>query len=102
MSILPYLGDHLGDALLDLSLVGHVHGDGEGVAMLGLDLLGRLARRIEIEIGDDGRAAFSRKADGDLLAYAAGGTGDDCNSSFETGHATGPWLCAGVRVTNDS
>ena len=35
-----------------------------------------------------GDAAFGGEAERDLLADAAGGTGDDGNSSFETGHVT--------------
>jgi hypothetical protein len=41
---------------------GHVHRDRESVAMLRLDLVGGRLRGIEIEIGDDGNAAFGRKA----------------------------------------
>jgi len=51
---LAILADHVGHTLLDLGLVGDVDGDSEGVAIPGLDLLGRLACRVEIEIGDDG------------------------------------------------
>ena len=45
---------------------------------------------IEVEIGDDGDAAFGGEAECDLLADAARRTGDDGNSSFEAGHANAP------------
>ncbi len=81
---LAVLGHGVGDALLDLGLVGHVHGDGEGIASLGLDLGCGLAGGIEVEVGDHRDAAFGCEAEGDFLADAAGGAGDDGNSSCET------------------
>jgi hypothetical protein len=77
MSTLPYLG-----------LVGAVHGDGEGVAALALDLPGRRVGRVEVQVGDHRDGAFGRQPDRDLLADAAGRAGDDGHSSFEIGHET--------------
>jgi hypothetical protein len=83
---LAVLGHGVGDALLDLGLVRDVHGDGKSIGPLGLNLLGRGARGIEVEIGDDGDGACGGQTERDLLADAACRTGDDGNSSFEVGH----------------
>ena len=85
-SILPYLAIDLGDALVHRILVGDVHRHRKGIAALGLDLGGGCVGGVEIEIGDDRNAALGGETQCDLLADAAGSTGDNRNSSIEAGH----------------
>ena len=85
-SMRPYLAIDVGDAFLDRGLVDHVHGDGEGVAALGLDLGGGRVGGVEIEVGDHRRAALGGVAQRDFLADAAGGAGDDADLLVEASH----------------
>ena len=76
----------VGDTLLDRRLVGDIHADGKGIRAFRLDLPRSGVGSVEIEIGDDRRAALGGKAQRDLLADAAGRTGDDGHLSSKTGH----------------
>ena len=53
---------------------------------LGLDLGGRCVCGVEIEVGDDGNAAFGGEAKRDLLADTACSTGDNRHSSIKSRH----------------
>lgn len=74
------------DAVLNLLLVGDVHGDGEGFGAGLADFGGGGLGGIEVEVGDDGVAAFAGELFGDGATDAAGGAGDDANFSVKTSH----------------
>ena len=78
------LGHHVGHALLHRRLVHHVHADREGVRALRPDLGRRRVGRIQVQVGDHRNAALGSEAQRDLLADAAGGTGNNSNFSVET------------------
>ena len=48
-------------------------------------------RGVEVEVGDHRGGALGGEAEGDLLADAAGGAGDDRDPSIEAGHLSSPF-----------
>src|SRR5262249_7687251 len=62
--------DGVGDASFDLSLVGYVHRDSEGVGAFRLDLRRGRFGGLEVEIGDDGNSAKRCETHCNLLTDA--------------------------------
>src|SRR5262245_43333826 len=73
----------VGDTLLDLRLIGHVHRNRESVPVTQLDFRGSGFRCFEIEVCDHRNATLRCEPYCNLLADATGGSGDDCYSSIE-------------------
>ena len=76
--------DDLGGAGVHLLFVGDVHGDADRALAARVDLLRGGIGRLLVEVGDDDLGAFAREHDGDFLADAARGTGDDGNLVLQT------------------
>ncbi len=81
-------GDRLGDAGIDLRLVGDVDADADR-ALLAAKLGGGGVGAFLIEVGDHHLRALAREERGDFLADAAGRTGDDGNLVLKT-HGSSP------------
>ena len=82
-------GHGLGDPGLDRGLVGHVHGDRDRPVAGRLELVGGRLGALQVEVGDADLGALAGVLEGDLLADAAGRTGDDGDFVLE---AHGPRL----------
>ena len=92
----PHALDHGATPALTCVLVGHVHGDADGLAgPLAVSFRRGLLGGVEPEVGNRHLRAFGDVAFGDALADAAGGAGDDADlvlqvhfASFLLGAAT--------------
>ena len=70
---------HFGNGGIDLVFAGHVHRHAHGCATGFDDLVCGGLRRHLVQVGDDHFAAFAGVGEGDFLADAAGGAGDDAD-----------------------
>jgi hypothetical protein len=88
---------HLGQAGLDLLLGRHVHGDAHGPALRPAELYRSCVGAALVEIGDGDPGTLAHEGAGDLLADAAGGTGDDGDTVLET-HGGAPFNADGREI----
>ena len=92
--------DDGGDALGDRFLVGDVHGDTDCLAATHPDFVGGRLGRGFVEVGDCHLRAFARVNQRDVLADAAGGTGDDGGFVLEL--HLGPLSAATVQIARSN
>ena len=75
--------DHLCHSRIDLFFTLHIHHHRHGRAAGKNDLIGSGLRSRLVHVGNDHLAALTRKGQGDFLADAAGGAGDDADFVLE-------------------
>ncbi|MNL54373.1 hypothetical protein D3C87_1777040 [compost metagenome] len=80
-------GRHAVDALVYGVLIGDVHGHAHGLAAGLFDFAGHGVRAFLIQVGNRDGCAGAGERQGDFLADAAGGSGDDGDFSVQLVHA---------------
>ena len=68
---------------LDVIGLGHLDGDGDGLAACLVDGVDRRFGPFGIEIGDGDASAFAREEKRRCTADAASGAGDECGFAFQ-------------------
>src|SRR5262245_36986249 len=88
--------DHLGSAGVDLSFIGHIHGNADSAFAARIDLPSSLARSLGIEVSNGNVRTFTERDIGDLPANATCSPSDKCDLLVETHsnlHFRVRWRC---------